>query len=489
MPAGVHRRPIVPLAVAVVVMATLFAGPVGAAATPTLRLFVASTQITVERGRNDFIYVDPGAWITPDGGGSFELRVSRPDYDTPVTLQQVDAETADVLRTFDAANLEGWSGLKDFAHYQVLNGRGEVILSDTITFCPNSYIRQRLSDDSPLTTTYPYFCGGGPFTRGMIWGIDEGWASALIGGYYYGLGWRADHHKYTIEFEIDPAWVDLLSIAPGNESAEVQVLAVDRGTLEPVAKPDIPAYTPYPKTPIVTSPPDPASAPDLVALPGWGISTYSRKGHDYLGFNSTEWNAGPGTMVVEGFRGTDDDTMDAFQYFLVDGEPIGRAQIGELEFHAGGGHNHWHFEEFTQYSMLDAAKSQILISGKQSWCLVNTDALDLTLPNANLQGYGGDLFTSCGGPGALWVREVLDVGWGDTYGQYVKGQAFDITDLPNGRYYIRVHVNPTGSMFEASTDNNIEDRLIRLRGKPGNRRVIVPPWHGIDTENYCYYCG
>ena len=70
--------------------------------------------------------------------------------------------------------------------------------------------------------------------------------------------------------------------------------------------------------------PDPRSLPDLVALPAWGMSTYARRGHDYLAFNSTEWNAGPGTLVVEGFRGIDDPTMDAFQYFLLDGLPVGR---------------------------------------------------------------------------------------------------------------------------------------------------------------------
>jgi hypothetical protein len=104
-------------------------------------------------------------------------------------------------------------------------------------------------------------------------------------------------------------------------------------------------------------------------------------------------------------------------------------------------------------------------------------------------GFGQELATSCGGPGALWIREVLDVGWGDTYTQFQRGQAFDITGLPNGTYHVRVHVNPTGSMLETDTANNIEDRLIRLRGNPGHRRVVVPPWHGIDTENYCAFCG
>lgn len=494
MSAGRGHRTLVPIALATVLVATLYAAPVGAAGSaPTLRLFVSSTQITVERNRRDFIFIDPGAWVTPVTD-DFELWVSRPDYDTPITIKQVDPISKAVLRTFPAQNLEGWSGLKDFAHYEVRDADGKLVAGDTITFCPNGYLRQRLSDDSSLTTSYPYFCGGGPFTKGSIWGIDEGWAAGLIGDYYYGLGWKAERRNYTLTFSIDPEWVNLLQISASDATAQVHVTAVDRGSLaadqqgvQP-SRPSTPVARPYPKTPIVTNP-APASLPDLVALPGWGMSTYSRKGHDYLAFNSTEWNAGPGTMVVEGFRGTDDATMDAFQYFLIDGTPVGRAPIGELEYHAGGGHNHWHFEEFTQYSLLDATQTQVEVSGKQSWCLVNTDALDLTLPNANLLGYGQELSTSCGGPGALWIREILDVGWGDTYGQYVAGQAFDITGLPNGRYFVRVHVNPLGAMYETNTANNVEDRLIRLRGKPGHRRVVVPPWHGIDTENYCAYCG
>ena len=493
MPAGRRCRrfvPVLQIALAFVLMATLFARPVGATGTtPTLRVFVSQSRITVERNRRDFVFADPGAWVTPVGD-DFELWVSRPDYDTPITIKQVDPDTKAVLRTFPAPAKDAWAGLKDFAHYKVRDADGKVVAGDTFSFCPNGHPRQRLSDESPLNPTYPSFCNGGPFTRGSIWGIDDGWATGLIGGLYRGLGWKAERRNYRITFRIDASWVDLLDISPVDATAVVHVRAVDRETLAPrrtTAQLAVPNATPSPRTPIVTDP-DPLSLPDLVALPGWGMSTYARRGDDYLTFSSTEWNAGPGTLVVEGFRGTEDPKMDAFQYFLRDGLPVGKAPIGQLEYHAGGGHNHWHFEQFTRYTLLDGSRQQVLVSGKQSWCLVNTDAIDLTLPDANLREFGQDLGTSCGGPSALWIREVLDVGWGDTYDQYVAGQAFDITDLPNGTYYVRVHVNPLGAMIESSTANNVEDRLIRLRGKPGHRRVVVPPWHGIDTENVCFYC-
>jgi hypothetical protein len=484
------RRPFIALASSLVVAsALLHATPATAGHLPTIRVFAAGSTVTVERDRRDFVYVDPGVWVAPVGE-DFELRVRRTDYESPITFSQVDAATGASIRTFPVEMLDGFLGLQDFAFVEVLDVDGERVLGYSVPWCPNSWYQQRLSDEAPLVPHYPYACGGGPLTRGAVWGIDEGWAASLIGDSYYGLGWKAERRHYTIRMTIDPAWVQVLEIAPEDAVAEIHVTAVDRGTTTASgpSEPRGPSATPYPAVPDVT---DPAagSLPDLYALPAWNMRVYHRKARDLLAFNATEWNQGPGTFAIEGFRGPDEPAMDAYQYFLVDGQPVGRAQIGQLEFHSGGGHDHWHFEEFTEYSLLDSTRTEVTVSGKQSWCLVNTDAIDLTVPNANWLGWAQDLHTSCGGPGALWIREVLDVGWGDTYAQSVSGQAFDITDLPNGAYYIRVRVNPTGSIHEVTLDNNVEDRLIRLKGRPGHRRVVVPRWNGIDTEGYCSYCG
>ncbi|MGZ8625198.1 MAG: lysyl oxidase family protein [Actinomycetota bacterium] len=477
------RRRAVTLCTISAVSLTLLAGVPAATAEdpPGLRLFAASSRVEIERDRRGFAWLDPGVWVAAVGG-AFELRVSRPDYDTPVSVVQTDAATGEALRTLPVELLDGWSGMRDFLHLSVRDSDGRVVLRQRFTFCPNNYVRARLNDDGPLNSSYPYFCGGNPFTRGTVWGIDADWAVSPLAD--AGFGFDARRNRYELRAWIDPAWVEALGIEQPAAEARVAISVSDGGRMDGpgVAAP----FSRGARVPTVTSPAA-EGLPDLIALPAWGVATYHRRGRDLLAFNATEWNAGPGTLVVEGFRGPDQELMDAFQYFLVDGRAVGRAPIGQMEFHPQ--HHHWHFQQFTEYSLLDADSGEVAISGKQSWCLANTDAIDLAVPNANWAGYGGDLFTMCGGPGALWIREVLDVGWGDTYSQYIAGQAFDVTDLPNGDYYIRVHVNPTGSMLEGSPDNNIEDRLIQLRGKPGARRVVVPPWHGIDTEGGCYFCG
>jgi hypothetical protein len=186
-------------------------------------------------------------------------------------------------------------------------------------------------------------------------------------------------------------------------------------------------------------------------------------------------------LVVEGFRRRGENVMDAYQYFRdANGNAIGRAPVGTFEFHEGRGHDHWHFLQFTTYKLLSADGGEIVRSKKQSFCIVPTTVVDLTIPGADWMTEPQSLQTSCGGRESIWIREVLQTGWGDTYYQ-VGGQSFDITNLPNGWYQMAVEVNPLGALYEADTTNNEETRLLNLRGQPGNRKVIVTPWHGIDA--------
>jgi hypothetical protein len=81
------------------------------------------------------------------------------------------------------------------------------------------------------------------------------------------------------------------------------------------------------------------------------------------------------------------------------------------------------------------------------------------------------------------VREELPLGWGDTYFQFIAGQSFNITKLPNGTYYVEIIANPNRVLHESNYRNNISLRKIILGGTAGHRTVKVPAVHGIDPEH------
>jgi hypothetical protein len=78
---------------------------------------------------------------------------------------------------------------------------------------------------------------------------------------------------------------------------------------------------------------------------------------------------------------------------------------------------------------------------------------------------------------------MMPIGWGDTYEQFLPGQAFNITNLPNGTYYIEVIANPQKVLHETNYRNDVSLRKIILGGTPGHRTVKVPSVHGIDPEH------
>ncbi|MFN0283544.1 MAG: lysyl oxidase family protein [Kineosporiaceae bacterium] len=226
--------------------------------------------------------------------------------------------------------------------------------------------------------------------------------------------------------------------------------------------------------------------PDLRSLPAFGIGVIGDvedplSTKEYLGFAATVWNAGPAPLVVDGYRTPGSDLMDAYQFFYDrKGKQAGWTGTGSLRYDSRSGHEHWHFLDFAKYELLSADGRTTILSQKEAFCLAPTDAVDLTARGARYQPNSTGLSTACGGQQSLALRETLDAGWGDTYGQFLAGQSFDISALPNGRYVIRVTANPDGNLVEGSTTNNVSDRVVVLGGAKGRRTVTVPAFDGLD---------
>ncbi|MFF9148254.1 lysyl oxidase family protein [Streptomyces sp. NPDC055051] len=248
------------------------------------------------------------------------------------------------------------------------------------------------------------------------------------------------------------------------------------------------ALAPATKRPTGTPKVPDVPKPDLRSLPAYGITISDGgfediPGKDYLAFSANVWNAGPAQLVVDGFRSPGKAKMDAYQYFYdANGKQVGYTPTGTMEWDPRPGHVHWHFTDFASYRLLKADKKEAVRSGKEAFCLANTDAVDYTVKNANWHPFNTDLSTACGQENSISVREVLDVGSGDTYTQDLPGQSFDITDLPNGTYYIQVLANPAKRLKETDLDNNSALRKVVLGGTPGKRTVTVPA-HDLVNAN------
>ena len=476
--------------VALAVLATL-AWPslaTGAPSDPSVRLLSPADSATLHRLGKRVQLDGLPVWVAAVND-EFELRVTRADYDTPPEIVQTDATTGAVIRDLPESALDGWGGLRRFFEVTVTDSTGEQVKHRFFTFCPNAWDRQRVDDSGPDVPRYPTFCADwlSFFTRGMVWGIDAGWAAPAFTWSDFGVpALRLREGKYTFRIEIASSYAALLEIPAEDVEATlaVRVREERRGHVdEPHAVGRSARSAERPTSlgvPEVTDP-DPSTVPDLVALPLWGMTTFNRRGRDFVGFGATPWNAGPAPLVVEGFRRSGEAVMDAYQYFRDEsGNVVGRAPVGEFAWDTRRTHRHWHFQQFASFTLRDATDMEVVRSKKQSFCLAPTNAIDLSVERASWTTEATDVHTACGGESALWIREVLQVGWADTYFQGVPGQALEITGLPNGWYYARIDVNPLGALYEVTTANNAESRLVYLGGRPGRRTVLVSPWHGMD---------
>ncbi|MGB0102236.1 MAG: lysyl oxidase family protein [Nocardioides sp.] len=415
-------------------------------------------------------------------GGPLEIRSHRPSYDDLIETSWISSSGTVEL---PAGSMDDFSGLKRFLSISIDPRKRGKTIELTRKACLNGYA-ERVRPDAPARSPYPVGCWYNAYSLGSVQGVQEGWAASLMGG---GRALRVGPGRYDVTATINPEYAELLGLSPeeATRTLVLKVLGEDGHGHQHRAAPRVASPTAQPEARAPRGPEGRADeagpTPDLRSLPAWGLSL--SRNFKWLRFSATVWNAGDSPLVVDGFRRENEDIMDAYQYFFdADGNQTGYQEIGALHFDDKDSHQHWHFEDFARYSLLDADKSEAVRSRKEAFCLANTDAIDLTVPGAEWKPENTDLATSCGDPSSLSIREVLAAGWGDTYTQYRAGQSFKIANLPNGTYYVAVLANPDGRLVEQSTDNNLELREIRLSGRPDKRKLWVEQVGLIEEEGY-----
>jgi hypothetical protein len=468
---------------------------------PELKLIASVRTIDAAsygKGRNAVVFFDPGIWLG-SLHSAFQLDVKRASYAEPLTVTQAIKSTSGATvarRPLPASILDSWNGLKDFLYIVVRTKKGKIVDRRSLAVCPDSYETSRTNPGSAVTSNYPEECSpGDPFGIGEVWGIARGWAidpisfllyrELKVGTYKVTVSIaRKDRAVFGISARDATARVTLKVVSPSDcDGVVVCAAKAARPPAHFISTARTRKHGTLPSLPAVQTMNNPPASvlPDLIPLPSWGISTvHVKKSGDYLDFGATVWIAGHGPLDVEAFRENSSGTMVAYQYFWKGNRLIGRARVGTMGF---SGYNAWHFQQFAQYMLLNAKKHVVVRSRKIGFCIAPTDGVDLLLRHAVWRPEYTGIAGNCGDPTALWVQELLPLGWGDTYFQSVPHQSFDISKIPNGTYYIEIIANPEHLLHEVTTANDVSLRKVIIGGTPGHRTVRVPAIHGIDAEH------
>jgi hypothetical protein len=511
----------------------------------SLRLISTADTVTAYV-YDGYVNIDSQVWLAAYGQG-YEFWAKRARVSDPVTLTKTVIQGKKRTTTkAPAAIVDGMEGFKNGLTVTITTPGGDVLSRQSTALCPGGWDRQRVEPTGRTEPLYPSWCGGSWFAKASVSGIEQGWATRLDAWYtlettqkklvmttsiskpvadFLGLPssgrtitqnvevvdeceiWDCGEYDEYLEGEAVEGFSTLAATSPdaaaepartraandhsghtgGGEHARpqraVNLFALDARGGTGLHDGDHPASGGPGATPSKRKPAR-DTLPDLVSLPAWQIMTESGEdGTDRLAFAANEWNAGPAPMVVEGYRRGSAEVMDAYQFFYRDGQQVASTKTGTMEYHDAPEHDHWHFQDFAVYELVKPNGELVTTSGKQSWCLAPTDPVDLSVPGAVWRPEATGLDSTCGNRSALWLREVLPAGWGDTYGQS-QTLAFDLTGVPNGTYQIKVTVNPNGALHEVTRSNNVSLRTVVLGGVPGARTVQVPPYQGVDTETW-----
>jgi hypothetical protein len=102
-------------------------------------------------------------------------------------------------------------------------------------------------------------------------------------------------------------------------------------------------------------------------------------------------------------------------------------------------HQHYHFEQFAEYNLLDTNGNVVATGHKVGFCLEDVHAWS---PSANPQ-----IKYDCNYQG-------IQSGWADLYSAGLPCQYIDITAVPPGNYVLQLTVNPDGVLPESNMANN-----------------------------------
>lgn len=195
----------------------------------------------------------------------------------------------------------------------------------------------------------------------------------------------------------------------------------------------------------------PRPAQDIALVPSFQVPGGTR-----LNFSTTSWNSGLGPLeLVAGPVDTGSGKEQVYQrVYLSDGTHFDHF-AGWMQWHPA--HSHFHFDDYALYTLqpIDAPGGSQRTGSKTTFCVLDTDKINGSLPGAPTQA----VYSTCDRD-----YQGMSVGWGDTYGYWLSGQDIDFTGNPDGIYQLKIEVDPTKLILETDENDNVSCVLLDIQG-------------------------
>ena len=206
--------------------------------------------------------------------------------------------------------------------------------------------------------------------------------------------------------------------------------------------------------------------PDLTMVPPFDFSIDVSSGRKLLRFSTVVANVGKGPFYLTGYDSDGaviGDTLFVRQHIA---QSNGTAKVREttarMEYGTDG-HNHWHVLGYQQFKLQNLDVETVGTGAKTGFC-----SLDSYWYGSKRASWFNADRSICQVNATGIVLMGTSRKWGDIYRSDLAFQWVDITGLPNGRYKLKVIVDPpwpTGGQFlESNEANNRAWVRIRISG-------------------------
>jgi hypothetical protein len=204
--------------------------------------------------------------------------------------------------------------------------------------------------------------------------------------------------------------------------------------------------------------------PDVVTVEAWLLDVRADWGVEadcvHLALSNGTANVGEGPVHIYGvLPANPDGTQNVYQRIFRDDGTWWDRLAGLFHYHPT--HRHIHFEGWGVYRLREVLAGggvgPVLVEGeKTSFCLLDSDPYDRSLPGAPLRG----TYLECGS------LQGISVGWQDVYKKHLPGQSLRLCGFPGGEAWLESEVDPDDSMLESDETNNLARAVVEIPPPP-----------------------